>query len=812
MKRLVVIYCLAVLLWQAASGQEITDYRYYKLFEDTIDVEPLKDEAADSVIVMPRYRRPQRSLFEGISAVTSDRRGTPYYDEREIFRGVTLPKTIRGRGYRLGLEVEPLAGTTDNVYHIVAFKDRTDVGFNLSTRAYIGGVMASVAHNFSKFSIAADMSVKAGNDSHIKGVYTNQLSLGALLNYKIDSLSNLTFIFSISPTEKAQRRASVLEAFTLVSDNYYNPAWGYQSGKVRSANIRKSLLPTAILSYDGSIGSKTKLITTLGVTAGSSSYTALDWLNTINPQPDYYLNMPSYAKNSQIATQITQNWVEHDSRFTQIDFDELYRINSMLPEAVYVIGEQVVRGLNLEFCAALNSTLSTKSTLIYGIDAQYNRDCNFKRLADLLSGGAIENIDYYLVEDDNYFNALRNDIRSDDKRVEVGDKYSYHYAMTNWSASVFGLWKGKFTNFDIELGAKLSAAQVHRHGYFQKELYSGNSYGNSVALNFAPFKLHAAMAYRLGVHTISASVAFDKELPEAENMFIQPLYNNRNIDSPVLSNRLRATFGYEASWNWLWLNANIFANYHSHQISTMQMYDDIAVEYVDVVASEITTLAAGMEVEAEAKVNRSLKVSAGVSAGYYAYLSNPNLTIYVDSSNEVVASDIVSYISGLSTGRAPALRVLGKVGYYKRGWSISLGAEYNALRYVVPSLVRRTDRVAEKCTSAEQFETIIAQQRLPDAFTMDFMLSKKVYLDRYSKKIYRTEVAPRFIDRHPRANISFMIAIDNLLGSRDIVYRGYESSRLFKDYSGNKYTVRAHPSRFLYAYPRTIYFQAKFSF
>lgn len=796
-----------------ASGQEITDYRYYKLFEDTVDVEPLKDEAADSVVVLPKYRKLRRSLFEGISAVANDRRGTPYYNERDIFRGVSLPKTIRGRGYRLGLETEQLSGTTDNIYTSAPFRDQTDVGFSLSTRAYMGGVMATVAHNFSKLSIAADISAKAGSDSHIKGVYTNQLSLSALMSYKVDSLRSLTLIFSISPTEKSQRGASASEAFTLISDNFYNPTWGYQAGKVRSANIRKSLLPTAVLSYDGAISPKTKLTTTLGVTAGSSSYTALDWLNTLNPQPDYYLNMPSYAKDSHIATQIAQNWVENNSRFTQIDFDELYRINSMLPEAIYVMGEQVVRSLNLEFCAVLSSSLSSKSTLIYGVDAQYNRNCNFKRMADLLGGGAIENIDYFLVEDDNYINALRNDIRSGDKRIEVGDKYSYHYAMTNWAASIFGLWRGKFTNLDIEVGAKISAAQVQRRGYFQKELYSGNSYGKSAALNFAPLKLHAAMAYRRGVHTLSAAAAFSKELPEVENLFIQPLYNNRNIVSPALSNRLRATVGYQASWSALWLRANIFANYCSNQVSTLQMYDDIAVEYVDVVARGISTIAAGVEVEAEAEVARHLRLSAAVSAGQYAYLTDPKLTIYVDSSNEVVATDVISHISGLSTGRTPAIRALGKVSYYNRGWSVSLGAEYNALRYVVPSLVRRTDRVAERCASAEQFENMIAQQRLPDAFTMDFMLSKRVYLERFSKRIYRTNVAPRFIDRNPRANISFMIAIDNLLGSRDIIYRGYETTRLFKDYSGsNNYTVRAHPSRYLYAYPRTIYFQAKFSF
>lgn len=815
MKRFVVIFCTVFVWWHTVWGQDIKDYRYYKFFEETEELKVVEDENIDTLFiprVSPKWRK---SLFEDISSVVNDRRGVSYYNQRAIFRGVELPQAIRNRSYRLGMHYTQRTATTDNIYTLEPLSGRTEVGFNLTTRGYRGGFTALISQTINdKFSFVADVAAKAGADSYIDGVYTNQLSFNARVNYRADSLHNFTLIFSIMPTERALRGASVSEAFTLTSDNYYNPSWGYQSGKVRSANIRKSILPTAILSYNGRVTSKTEIASTVSITAGSSVYTALDWLNTENPKPDYYLNMPSYSKDSDIAAQIAQNWVERDSGFTQIDFDNLYRINSMLPESIYVMGEQVAQELDIDFCTAFSTTLTDKITLSYGLEAQYNRTTSFKRLSDLLGGREIKNIDYFLVEDDNYSTVLKNDLRNEEQRVGVGDKYSYNYAMTAMNASVFGLLRAAYPKFDIEAGAQLAASQVRRRGYFQKELYSSNSYGKSAAMNFAPFEVYAAVAYKIGErHKLSGSAAFSKVQPESEALFIQPLYNNRNIDNPTLSNSLRTEVGYEFMARKVALRANLFAYYNTRQTSTMQMYDDIAVEYVDVVAKDISTLAVGAEIEALFEPIKNLRLTTAVSVGKYAYQSDPKLTIYVDSNNAVVASDIISHMSGLSTGRTPQIRALARISYYKRGWSVNLGAEYNGLRYVIPTLNRRTDRVAAKTTTTEQFDALISQQRLPDAFTMDFMVSKRIYLEKFSKRIYRKVVSPRFLDRHPSSNITFMLAIDNLLGNSTIAYRGYESSRLYKDYgSGGKYTVRPHPTRYLYAYPRTLYFQAKFSF
>ena len=48
-----------------------------------------------------------------------------------------------------------------------------------------------------------------------------------------------------APTERGAQQASTQEAYDLVGNNYYNPNWGYQDGKMRNARVRNSHEPIA---------------------------------------------------------------------------------------------------------------------------------------------------------------------------------------------------------------------------------------------------------------------------------------------------------------------------------------------------------------------------------------------------------------------------------------------------------------------------------------------------------------------------------------------------------------------------------------
>jgi hypothetical protein len=124
----------------------------------------------------------------------------------------------------------------------------------------------------------------------------------------------------------------------------------------------------------------------------------------------------------------------------------------------------------------------------------------------------------------------------------------------------------------------------------------------------------------------------------------------------------------------------------------------------------------------------------------------------------------------------------------------------------------RTERVLAMATSPEQRSNLIEQERLGDAFTLDLSLSKSLYLSRLNKKIYSTPAVPRFEDKNPRSRLIFRVGVRNLLGSTDIVYNAYESSRLQRYKVADEYIYNRQASRYTYSYPRTYYASATFAF
>ena len=130
----------------------------------------------------------------------------------------------------------------------------------------------------------------------------------------------------------------------------------------------------------------------------------------------------------------------------------------------------------------------------------------------------------------------------------------------------------------------------------------------------------------------------------------------------------------------------------------------------------------------------------------------------------------------------------------------------------MPSLIRRAEDILSHTATKEVREQFISQQRLGNAFAVNLTLSKSFYLNRFDRREYISTAAPRFIDRHPRSRISVFLAVNNILGNNNIVYRGYETSRINKRYLWQDFQSELRPSYLLYAYPRTYYLQVKFTF
>ena len=812
MRRVALISLFLTLACQLLVAQELSTYRYYKLYESEDEDEPLivEEQEQSAVIPMPEW---SGSIFDNIPNVVNDYRGVGYYQRKGYINGLQLE--LLSGSYRIGLDSQR-SYMGGECYYIPTplISEYTNTAVTLSTKGYNLGVTASSAHNIGeRWSISNDTYVRVGRDMHIRGVYTNSARVNTSAIYRPDSLNTLYMALMLSASDRALRKASYAETFTLTADNYYNPSWGYQAGKQRSANTISQILPRAIIDYSRLLTDNHTLRITATAAVDTSVRGGLEWMGASTPLPDNYRYLPSYFYNDNIAQAVTQAWVEGDSRYTQIDFDELYRRNALQPQAVYISSDRVTRNTTIQLSASANSRFGSKSAVNYGLRAGFSRQRNFKRVADLLGGKPFADIDYFLEDDDTFSNMLLNNMDNPGRIIGVNDRYGYDYALNLLRAGVFVGVNHSIDRFNITATAEVGNCRVERYGYFRKELFATNSAGGSKKINISEWRAECSANYLFSPkHMLFGVVTTAWTAPEAENLFLQSQYNNRLIDNPTAEQLYAATAGYRFNSAKFALLTTLFARYNCNKSDVSHIYFDAVSEFADVVTTNLATIATGVEVEGRYNVVRGLNITAGVSAGLYQYIGVPRVGIYSDKDNRLLAEGDITAVNGLHTGRTPSLTVLSAVEYYNRGWNIKLGAQFYGFRYVAPSLVRRADVVLSHAANDADYAEIVAQERLDDAFTMDFRFSKTIYLNRFNRKIYSTAAAPQFIDRYPRSRIVIMFAVDNLLGSNNIIYRGYESSRLRKKYLWEDFTLKAFPNYYLYAYPRSYYLQIAFKF
>ena len=673
----------------------------------------------------------------------------------------------------------------------------------------------STAQKFNKgWSLAANIDARTGRDLHIDGLFGNSLEINAIASKLFNKKHLLSFGLIAKPSMRSSRLASTKEAFRLTGNNLYNPAWGYQGGKMRSARIRREFLPTAFAAYEGRLNERTQLDITAVATAGIERYSALDWFDAQTPIPDNYRYMPSYFDDEEdIFLSVESAWLADNPHYTQIDFDRLVATNRVNNgKAVYAISDRAERIINTSLRCAATTTLNS-GVVSYGIEASTANSRSYKQMRDLLGAQYLVDLDYFLLDDDTYGNSLQNNLSKPNRHITEGDRFGYDYAIREYNISLFGTYNYSTARLDLDIAAKVGYSDISRRGFYRKELFADSSFGVSRHLKFSPYSLRVSVDYLIdNNHFLRGILATEATPCDAEDMFLQSQYNNRAIDNPTMRTSYNAELQYIFHRPKFDLSATMFLSTELNDTSIRHLYDDLSGEYADIVNSNINYLRYGLEIEAEYRFADHFRATAAFTAGRYTYASSSIVTIYSDSSNLLLADHINSYTKGLSIGNMPQIAITAGLSYYNRGWWANLNLNYAGLRYIEPSMVMRTERVLSMAISPEQRNELMTQERLRDAFTIDLSLSKSLYLSRLSKKIYSTVAAPRFEDKHPRSRLVFRVGVRNLLGSTNIVYNGYEASRLQRYKLAGEYIYNRQASRYIYAYPRTFYASAAFMF
>ena len=807
---------LFVLSYRGLSAQEfdLYDFRYYKRFESA---EELLAPKEDSVVVgkfMLDRSFSTHTLDYNLSMVRSSRRGVARYNRATTLNHIAVPY-INGSSVR-ALQLFSRQTADSTTLHITPLLEaHTSAGISFSSRNLPYTLSLATSQPLSNgWSLSANMRASTGRDLHIDGIYGNSLEINGVASKQFENKGTLSVAIFAKPSMRSTRLASTTETFRLTGNNLYNPAWGYQNGKVRSSRVRREFLPTAFIGYEGDLTKRTKLNLSATATIGVERQSALEWFNAKSTAPDNYHYLPSnYSDEEDIFNAVETAWLSNNPQFTQIDFDYLIATNRLNgAEAIYAISDRVRRTIHSAYRGEATTTLG-KGDISYGLDLRFTNSRNYKEMRDLLSAEYILDVDYYLLDDEAFGNRLQNNTFTPNRHVKGGDRFGYDYALRERSISAFGTYHYSTNRLSLDVAARVGYASISRRGFYCKELFADNSFGVSQAVKFSPYTLSASVEYLISDnHLLRGRFSTDGRPCDSENLFLQSQYNNRTVDNP------RLIASYDASVQYMFqipnfkLSTTLFVSSDTNETQVRHQYDDLSHQYVDVVINNIDLLRYGLEIEAEYLFADHFRAQAAVCAGRYLYADRPEVTMYTDTSNQQICSHSKSEMKGLSIGNTPQIVATAALSYYNKGWWVNLNANYAGFRYIEPSATIRTKRILTAVASPEQYNELLAQERLKDAFTVDLSASKSLYLNRLSKKIYSTPAAPRFEDRHPRSRLVFRVGVRNLFGLRDIEYSAYESSRLQRERSSISNKYYHQPSRYMYAYPRTFYASATFAF
>ena len=640
--------------------------------------------------------------------------------------------------------------------------DSRTIKMNYAERSYRLGVNYSAVGSLGerwRYSLA--VGAKGGRDAHVEGVFSRQAYLwvaaergtGEWESVYGNVRSRLLVAFALSPVERSGRSWNTEEVFDLASNPLYNSSWGYQQGEVRSANVRRELVPVlyGAWSVEDEFGIAGATLSAM-IRGGRKARTALDWNEAMSPQPDWYGYLPSGYDDPTLAIEAEGVWRRDDSNYTQIDWDKLYSINRRSPRgAVYALSEDRSDLFSAEVSLSggeggrrvENGRNILVDGLFGGLTLGYHTQHNHSALVDLL-GGAYASAGF-----DEY-----------DYTVEHLGAELYESWTTSNDWGVFGV-SGSLGGHSLRYHSPLT--------------------GIKFALrNQTSAALKTTWNYRLDpMGNLSAVVHASLRSPHHRNIFAAP--EERATLNPHA--RVEEHYGLNLRGEWRkWhtmFSATLWANYTQHASANSLFWNDIDNSYSALVAGEMEHYSVGVEVDAGWYPSSKWSVEGAFSVGTWRYAGDAVADLIDSATGEVQVPNVALRLKGLHSNSSPSVVAVVKTTYRPvRGWIFTLEGALAAGRWVEPSLFLHSDYLLGRNLSPEERTQLTTQASLGTAPNLSVVVCRRV----------------------GRALVS--LSVRNLLGWGGR-YGGYQPSRLHvveKEYAIG-YTP--HTNRYQNIYPRT---------
>ncbi len=720
-----------------------------------------------------------------------------------------LNDAFRNQEIKTGITASNLAfggigGVTNMEARASSFRKQFKVTASRGNRSYNNRLMfiASTGLMDNGWAVTLSGSHRWAQEGYVEGTFYDAWSYFLSVEKKINKHHSLGLIAFGAPNKRGRSGVSTQEAYDLAGTNYYNPYWGYQDGEKRNARVSSYHQPMFMFTHYWDLSDKTSINSTGSYNFGKGSSTALNWVETGDPRPDYYRNLPSYYSDDEDSEEYDYRlyqWV-NNQEFRQLKWDHFYFANSkfLFPvnnadgiegnnvsilRSKYIVEDWRNDKSQFGFNTHINNKLNENITLSGGLNFTWYKGYHYKLIDDLLGGEYWLDIDKY-ADQEPFENTAQSqsDLRHPNRLVKEGDRFGYDYNSNIDKYLGFAQAEFSYNKFDFYIGGELSHTTFWRTGNMQNGLFPDDSYGNSEKQQFTNYGFKGGVVYKIsGKNYLSVNAAYLTKAPFFRTAYISPRTRNQVISNLKSEKILSGDINYIHRSEDIKARTTLYYTRFDDQTWARSFYHDDLNSFVNYQMTGVDKLHMGLEVGIEANVSSVISLSGILGLGRNIYDSRPVVTISQDNDAEILAENRTVYLKNYYSGRGP--QTIGSMGIKYNSpdyWFASFNINYFDNIYLSINPDRRTEEALSGYYEGDlRIEEVLDQQKLTNGITLDFFGGKSWKVN----DVY----------------IGVVLSVNNILNNKNIRSGGFEQYRF------DSQDIHKFPPKYFYLYGRTYF-------
>ena len=714
-----------------------------------------------------------------------------------------------------------ILGTQEINTRASTYRPGSRISFSSTNTNYNFRTMGTHASgmNTNGWAFVVSASRRWAKEGYFEGTDYGANSMFASAEKKINDKHAINFTGIYAENSRGKSSPNSDEVVRLAGFKY-NSYWGMQDGRKRNSRDKDVNEPILMLNHFWKLSDKTNLNTGVMYQSGAIANTRLRNQGVDNPDPTYYRKLPSYYTSLWNPSDYTDFQGDDpanlalaaDARFLkerQLNWNSIYAANQQTAagNSVIALYEDRTEDKLVVANSVLNSQLSDNIVLNAGASFKKLKSNNFANMIDLLGGKYYDDIENFQAGSEQ-----QPDLNNPNRKIGVGEKFSYNYNLLATTADAFTQFKFIFKKVDFYVSQTFSKTEYQREGLYKNGLYPKNSFGLSNKLSYENFGFKGGLTYKIsGKQYVNLNGAYLTKAPSLRNVYPNARLNNNSIANLTGENITSGDVSYIIRTPSF--KSRITGYYSSIKNATETSFffgegifednGDGGDAFVAETVTNIEKRNLGLELGMEYQLTSTIKLTANAAYGENTFNNNPTVTLNNDNlASPTNTNPVVEFgtakLKGYRQSGGPQTAASFGIEYRDpKFWWIGANINYLADNYLDVSSLLRTDNFFKNPADPfglpfpeatnQRASELLKQEKFKD-FTLLNLTGGKSW-------------------RINGQTIGFFASVNNVL---DVVYKtgGFEQARnanfreLNQDVSSG---TPAFAPRYFYGYGRTYF-------